>query len=443
MCIMPSRFHGRIWSRPRSALYGPAPANVRVYNAEGTEVPSQLTGREGGEATVVFLAAVAPTGCAVFDVRPSFGPCTIGTGLRARAQAAPQAGAQPRINRACRPAPVPGRSSRTAATSSGSTAKATSPRSTTNGTAPAPLRSGRTAVPRRRTVRLGRLGIDFDDLMAPPRTVSAGPASIRVVEDGPARVTVEIVREVEGSTIRRRVSLGAGGSGDRLEVAATLDWRTPGTLLTAAFPLAVHSERAVYDLGAGTVVRGVNAPNLYEVPAQKWADVTADDGSYGVAVLNDCRYGWDRPDEGTLRLTLIHTPAVNDRWQWVRDQASQDLGVHEVTWAVCGHAGDWREGGVAWQAERLNQPLRAFQVPAHDGTPRSRVLPAPGGDPGCRRGFGERRSVRVGPPRGPGNGRFVARRRARHRARQVRNRRGFEFLPRGGRPGREAGRRGR
>ena len=28
----------------------------------------------------------------------------------------------------------------------------------------------------------------------------------------------------------------------------------------------------------------------------------------GVAVLNDCKYGWDKPDDGTLRLTLIHGP---------------------------------------------------------------------------------------------------------------------------------------
>lgn len=31
-------------------------------------------------------------------------------------------------------------------------------------------------------------------------------------------------------------------------------------------------------------------------------------GDYGVSVLNDCKYGWDKPDDHTLRLTLLHAP---------------------------------------------------------------------------------------------------------------------------------------
>ncbi len=84
-------------------------------------------------------------------------------------------------------------------------------------------------------------------------------------------------------------------------------------------------------------------------------------------MLNDCKYGWDHPDSGTLRLTLLHTPRVNANWTWVGDQGSQDLGHHRVTWGLAGHAGDWRAGGAPWLADRLNQPLRAFQAPGHAG----------------------------------------------------------------------------
>src|SRR5206468_4222775 len=36
-----------------------------------------------------------------------------------------------------------------------------------------------------------------------------------------------------------------------------------------------------------------------------------------------------------------------------------------------GHEGDWRAGKTAWQAARLNQPLMAFQAPAHPGQSRT------------------------------------------------------------------------
>ncbi len=95
--------------------------------------------------------------------------------------------------------------------------------------------------------------------------------------------------------------------------------------------------------------------------------MTAKDGSYGVAVLNDCKYGWDHPDSATLRLSLIHTPGVFESWNWVGDQKSQDNGHHTFKFAIVGHKGDWRDGAVVWQAARLNQPLMAFSTTPHDG----------------------------------------------------------------------------
>ena len=85
--------------------------------------------------------------------------------------------------------------------------------------------------------------------------------------------------------------------------------------------------------------------------------MTSERGDYGVAILNDCKYGWDHTDARTLRLTLIHTPGVPENWAWIDDQRSQDNGRHEFTYAIQGHRGDWRVGAVQWEAARLNQPL--------------------------------------------------------------------------------------
>lgn len=208
--------------------------------------------------------------------------------------------------------------------------------------------------------------VDYDDLTAAADAVG-GPAEVRVVERGPVRATLEITRMARGSRIVQRFSLAAGAAGDRLEIATHIDWASPGTLLKASFPFVTANETATYDLGLGTIERGVNKPALYEVPAQQWADLTAADGSAGAAVLSECRYGWDHPDASTLRLSLVRTPAVNERWQWTRDQGSQDFGHHELRYAVLGHTGDWREGEVAWQADRFNQPLRAWVAPDGKG----------------------------------------------------------------------------
>ena len=179
----------------------------------------------------------------------------------------------------------------------------------------------------------------------------------RIVESGPVRVTIELGRRAAGSTFTQRIRLAAGGAGGAVEFDTRVDWQSPRTLLKAAFHLAVKNARATYDLGIATIERGNNHETLYEVPAQQWADITAEDGRYGVAVLEDSKCGWDKPDDGTLRLTLIHGP----------HDIQKDRGRHRFLYALAGHEGDWRQAKVQDAAARLNQPLLAFQAPAHEG----------------------------------------------------------------------------
>jgi alpha-mannosidase len=202
----------------------------------------------------------------------------------------------------------------------------------------------------------------YDDLRAAPREQVGAPADVRVVESGPARASLEVTRRVGSSLFRQRLSLAAGGAGDRLEIACFVDWRARGRLLKARFTPNLDGPTATYDLGIGAIERGIDTPDLYEVPGQQWADLSCSDR--GVAILNDGKYGWDRPDASTLRLTLLHTPAIGLRFRY---QKGLDRGRHRFTYAIAGHAGDWRAGDVAFQAARLNQPLRAFRCAAHSG----------------------------------------------------------------------------
>jgi len=321
------------------------PRDVRVYDGDGREVPAQAQARGEDEIEVVFVAAAPPVGYAVYELRPSHMPSGVANELSVTRSSLENARYRVTLDRDGNVASIHDKRLE---------------RELLDGPLELQLLDN---TPR----EWPAWEIDYDDLQAEPRRVVGRPAEVRIVEEGPARATLAIERQADGSRFVQYISLAAGAAGSRVEIRNEIDWRTPRTLLKASFPLAVEADSATYDLRLGTIERGLNRPALYEVPAQQWAGLSDAGGGFGVAVLSNARYGWDRPNARTLRHTLIHTPGIADGWGWVGDQASQDLGRHHAGYALYGHAGDWRAGAVAWEAERFNQPLRAYQVPRHRG----------------------------------------------------------------------------
>lgn len=142
-----------------------------------------------------------------------------------------------------------------------------------------------------------------DDMTIPARTT--------IEECGPLRAVLKVEKEYAGSTFIQRIILTDGACDDRIDIQNDIDWNSRASLLKASFPVSFDAPEASYDLGMGNIKRGNNTETAYEVVAQQWADMTATDNSYGVTVLNDSKYGWDKPDDHTLRLTLLHTPTAN------------------------------------------------------------------------------------------------------------------------------------
>lgn len=206
--------------------------------------------------------------------------------------------------------------------------------------------------------------MDWADRKEPPIDAVRGPAKIRVVERGPVRVALEIERSARDSFIRQTVRLTKGDAGRRIEIVSAIDWQSEKCALKAAFPLTVANPKATYNWGMGTLERGNNEPTKYEVPSHEWFDLTDAGGGYGVSVLEDCKFGSDKPADNLLRLTLLYSPGVRSGYL---DQHSQDWGRHDMVHALYGHSGDWRAGVTEWQARRLNQPLRAWTTTPHDG----------------------------------------------------------------------------
>ncbi|MGH7132025.1 MAG: glycoside hydrolase family 38 C-terminal domain-containing protein [Phycisphaerales bacterium] len=205
---------------------------------------------------------------------------------------------------------------------------------------------------------------DWADRQLPAKAYVSGPVTFRIVEQGPARVAIEVTRECEGSTFVQTIRLASGGAAARVEFDNQIDWRSRQRSLRAAFPLVASNPKATYDIQTGAIERGNGHPKQYEYPFHQWFDLTDAKGDYGVTVMCDSKFAADKPDDHTVRLTLLHTPGTRGGYP---DQGSQDLGRHRVQYAVYSHTGDWRKAEGFAQAARLNQPLLAFIAPAHEG----------------------------------------------------------------------------
>lgn len=187
---------------------------------------------------------------------------------------------------------------------------------------------------------------------------------ISLVEDTPLRKTLRVSKRYGDSQFNQYVSLYEGELAHRVDFYNEVDWRSTNALLKAEFPLAIANGKASYDLGLGVAERGNNTEGAYEVYAQQWADLTDRSGDYGVTVMNDCKYGWDKPDDNTLRLTLLHTPKTKGGYAY---QDHQDFGHHTFTYSLVGHKDALDRPLASRDAERLNQRLKAFVVSPHKG----------------------------------------------------------------------------
>ncbi len=219
--------------------------------------------------------------------------------------------------------------------------------------------------------------IYWKDIKKPARSVVKNPISVKIIENGPLRIAIEIVRENEGSNITQRIQLSAGADGSRVETVNQIDWKSRGTLLKAAFHFTANAPEATYNLGLGTIKRGNRTEKQYEVSHHSWLDLTDKSGEFGVSILSGAKYGSDKVDDNTLRLTLIHGPDTKESVQEVLDDGTmsemrwQDWGRHEFAFALKSHKADWRQAKTQWEAMRFEQRPAVFEVPKHKGNASS------------------------------------------------------------------------
>jgi alpha-mannosidase len=326
---------------------GGIPRAVRVFGTDGKEVLSQMQ-VEGEAAKVLFVARVPSVGYAAYDVQPVETPAIEDSESELTVTESGLENARYRIH----------------LDKNGDVSSIFDQK----------LNKELLSAPARLAFQTEKphdwpaWNMDWSDQQNPPRAYVAGTATVRVVENGPVRVALEVGRESEGSKFVQTIRLSAGDAGNRVEFVNRIDWKTSEAALKATFPLTAANPMATYNWDVGTIQRGNNNPTKYEVPSHQWFDLTDVSGAYGVTVLSDCKYGSDKPDDHLLRLTLIYTPGLGEgNGRFYSDQSTQDWGHHEFVYGLAGHSGDWRKEQTDWQALRLNQPLIAFTTAKHPG----------------------------------------------------------------------------
>lgn len=137
----------------------------------------------------------------------------------------------------------------------------------------------------------------------------------------------------------------------RIDYEMKLDWNEKHTLLKVGFDVDIRSAFVKNEIQFGHIERPTTRNTSlesakFEVCNHKWSDIS--ESRYGVAVLNDCKYGIS-VEGSDMRLTL-HKGGC-------RPDTTGDRGVHYMTYSLLPHVGAFSAENVVRPAYSLNNPV--------------------------------------------------------------------------------------
>ncbi len=160
------------------------------------------------------------------------------------------------------------------------------------------------------------------------------------------------------SIITQVVSLGIDTK--RLDFETVVDWKESHKMLRVHFPVNVHTDRASFDIQYGYVKRNTHRNTnwdkaKFEVVGHKYADLSTHD--YGVALMNDCKYGYMVYDN-MLDLNLLRSPSNPD--------PDADIGEHQFIYSLLPHKNNLIRSDVIIESKYLNQKPILFDRVSSD-----------------------------------------------------------------------------
>ncbi len=192
--------------------------------------------------------------------------------------------------------------------------------------------------------------------------------------DGPQAILMQAY-QFGHSELIEDIVLTAGSR--RLDFNTHVRWRTTAAMLRTSFPVAIHAESAVFEIQLGHIHRPTHRNTTWdlakdEVAAHKWADLSQ--GDYGVALLNDSKYG-HKINGNVIDLNLVRSvpypgprPARQaDIPPGDPDDGYTDQADHVFKYALYPHPGGLVNGRVVQAGYEFNYALRHVTLDARAG----------------------------------------------------------------------------
>lgn len=184
-------------------------------------------------------------------------------------------------------------------------------------------------------------------------------ATVKLIENGPVRVTLKVTNRYGGSTLTQYFTLTAGE--DQLTVRARVDWHEKHKMLKIAYPMALTGTSALYEIPFGNVERPDDGE---EEPGLCWMGVKGNEGAY--ALLNDNKYSFSVKGS-TMYLTAVRSPLYGDHGgPRVEEALYTDQGESEFGYALRAFEPSALHT-IVRAARRFNVPLSHVIENRHDG----------------------------------------------------------------------------
>lgn len=167
--------------------------------------------------------------------------------------------------------------------------------------------------------------------------------------DGP-RTGLVFAYSYGESTLTQTVVLTEGSR--RIDFETTADWREEGKMLRTSFPVDIRTDQVHCEIQFGSLSRPTHRNTMWdfakdEICAHQWVDLSEPD--YGVALLNDCKYG-HRAIHNVIDLHLLRSTSYPD--------PAADRAEHKFTYSLYPHQGNHVQAEIYRRGNELNIPLR-------------------------------------------------------------------------------------
>jgi len=178
---------------------------------------------------------------------------------------------------------------------------------------------------------------------------------IREVRDGP-KVGLVFDYIYGESSLTQTVILTEGSR--RIDFETVVDWQENGKMLRTSFPVQIRTDQVHCEIQFGSLSRPTHRNTMWdfakdEICAHQWVDISEPD--YGVALINDCKYG-HRAINNVLDLHLLRSSSYPDP---VADRAE-----HQFTYSLYPHQGNHVQAEIYRRGNELNIPLRLSSLSA-------------------------------------------------------------------------------